>query len=102
MACEICNNESGGTDVGVASIPGAPVSIMWCGECLKRDCAPTFVFEHDFIFVAGGNLDVLNDWAKQRETWANGRYISFVEYVQRITPEEVRRQLDEYDKACSQ
>jgi hypothetical protein len=101
MSCEICNNESGGTDVGVASIPGAPVSIMWCNECLKRDCAPMFVFDHDFIFVANGNLDALSDWAKQRETWADGRYVSFVEYVQRITPDEVKRQLDEYDKACS-
>lgn len=98
MSCEICQNESGGTDVGVASIPGVPMSIMWCDECLKRDCAPAFVFEHDFVFVANGNLDALNDWSKQRETWADGRYVSFTEYVQRITPAEVARQLAEYEQ----
>lgn len=97
MSCEICKNESGGNDVGVASVPGVPVSIMWCDECLKRDCAPSFVFEHDFIFVAGGNLEALNEWAKGRETWADGRYMLFTEYVQRVTLEEVERQLKEYE-----
>jgi hypothetical protein len=95
VMCEICNGESGGIDIGVASIPGVPMSIMWCDECLKRDCAPSFVFEHDFIFVAEGNLDALNEWSKQRETWADGRYASFTEYVQRITPDEVARRLRE-------
>ena len=98
MSCEICDNESGGYDVGVAAIPGVPISIMWCSECIKRDCAPTFVFEHDFIFVAGGNLKALNDWAKQRETWADGRYVGFIEFVQRITPEEVERQQKEIEE----
>lgn len=100
MPCEICNNESGGTDVGVASIPGVPMSIMWCSECIKRDCAPSFVFDHDYIFTAHGDLNVLNDWSKQRETWADGRYMNFVEYVQRISPEEVARQTAEYDALC--
>ena len=100
MTCEVCRNESGGTDVGVASIPGVPMSITWCSECLKRDCAPSFVLEHDFVFIAGGDLNALNDWAKQRETWADGRYMVFTEYVQRITPQEVERQLKEYDDAA--
>lgn len=100
MSCEICKNESGGTDVGVASIPGVPMSIMWCSECLKRDCAPTFVFEHDYIFVANGDLGALNEWSKQRETWADGRYMTFTEYVQRITPEEVFQQQQEFEEAC--
>ena len=98
MPCEVCHNKSGGTDVGVASIPGVPMSIMWCSECLKRDCAPSFVFDHDFVFVAEGNLEALNEWAKTRETWADGRYMSFLEYVGRIPPEEVQRQLKEYEE----
>jgi hypothetical protein len=96
MPCEVCNNESGGIDVGVASIPGVPMSIMWCNECLKRDCAPSFVFDHDYVFVAEGNLEVLNDWSKSRETWADGRYMPFTEYVQRISSTEVQRQLSSY------
>lgn len=98
--CDICGNESGGKDVGVAAIPGAPVSIMWCDECLKRDCAPTFVFEHDFIYVAYGDLANLNDWALSRWTWADGRYMQFREYVERIKPEDVERGIEEYEAAA--
>ena len=54
--CDICGGESGGRYVGVASVPGAPVSIAWCSECLARDCAPTWIFDHDFVHVAGGTL----------------------------------------------
>ena len=84
--------------MGVASIPGVPMSITWCSECFKRDSAPSFVFDHDFIFIAEGDLGRLNEWAKQRETWADGRYMSFTEYVQRITPAEVQRKLLEYEQ----
>lgn len=99
MSCEVCNNESGGTDVGVASVPGVPMSIMWCSECLKRDCAPAFVFEHDYVFVAGGDLAALNEWSKSRETWADGRYMPFTEYVQRFTPEYVATELQKFEDA---
>lgn len=75
------------------------MSIMWCDECLKRDCAPTFVFEHDFIYVANGDLAQLNEWARSRETWADGRYMGFDEYVQRITPEQVQREWSDYLEA---
>jgi len=97
--CDVCNGESGGSFVGVASVPGAPVSIAWCSECLKRDTAPSWVFDHDFIYVAGGNLENLVEWARCRETWADGRYISFDEYVQRITPEQVAKGLADYEAA---
>lgn len=99
LLCEVCHGESGGEFRGVASIPGAPMSIAWCSECLKRDTAPAFVFEHDFIFVAGGNLDNLVEWAKQRETWADGRYMGFEEYVQRISPEDMQKAFDRYADA---
>ena len=81
--CDVCNNESGGTDLGVACIPGVPMSIMWCSECLGRDSAPAFVFEHDLDMV-NGDLAGLNEWAKQRVTWANGKYLTLVEYSEEI------------------
>jgi hypothetical protein len=87
--CEVCGGQSGGRHIGVACIPGAPMSIAWCDECLHRDTAPAFIFEFDFIHVAGGNLANLAEWARDRETWADGRYISFDEFVKRITPEMV-------------
>jgi hypothetical protein len=98
LTCDICNNDSGGTFAGVAAVPGAPVSIAWCSECLARDTAPTWVFEHDFIFVAGGDATRLNDWARQRVTWADGRYMPFDEYVTRITPEMIATQQREFEE----
>ena len=93
--CDVCNNESGGKDIGVAAVPGAPVSIMWCDECLKRNSAPAFIFDHDFIYVASGDLANLSDWALSRVTWADGRYMEFREYVQRISQETVDEEMDE-------
>lgn len=97
--CDVCLGESGGTFVGVAAVPGAPVSIAWCSECLQRDTAPSWVFDHDFIYVAGGDLDNLVEWARQRRTWADGRYMSFEEYVKRWTPELVAQALVDYEAA---
>lgn len=91
--CEVCNNESGGRDVGVAAVPGVPMSISWCDKCLEALAFPAFVFDHDFIFVAEGDLANLDGWAKNRVTWADGKYMGFLEYVKRITPEQVQKEL---------
>jgi hypothetical protein len=99
LTCDVCNNESGGAFVGVAAVPGAPMSIAWCSECLSRNSAPAFIFEYDFVYVANGDVDALNDWARSRVTWADGRYIPFEEYVKRLTPEWVKEQMDEYERA---
>jgi hypothetical protein len=96
--CEVCNGESGGTEVGVAAISGVPCSISWCDNCLKNDAFPSWVFDHDFVFVAHGDTNNLNEWARQRVTWSDGKYIGFMEYVKRITPEEVSRQKKEYEE----
>jgi hypothetical protein len=91
--CDCCHGESGGREVGVAAIPGVPMSIQWCSECLKHDAFPAFVFDHDFIFVALGSLENLNDWAKERVCWFQGKYIGFLDYVKHITPEQVEKEL---------
>lgn len=97
VACGVCHGESGGNFIGVASVPGVPMSIAWCSECLKRDCAPEEVFSHDFIYVARGDVTVLNEWARSRETWVDGRYVTFDEYVRRISLEEVAAELTKWD-----
>ena len=43
--CDVCNNKSGGKYVGVAAVPMAPVSVMWCDNCLKNNAYPRFVVE---------------------------------------------------------
>ena len=97
--CDVCNNESGGKEVGVACIPGVPCSISWCDNCLRNDVFPSWVFDHDFIFVAEGKLENLNEWGRNRVTWADGKYIGFEEYVKRISPEQVEKELKEYARA---
>lgn len=99
IKCDVCHGESGGDFVGVACIPGAPISIAWCSECLVHDCAPVWIFEHDFIHVAGGDLEALNEWARQRKTWVDGRYVAFDEFVKRITPEMVAAEIAAIDEA---
>jgi hypothetical protein len=101
LSCDVCNGESGGTFVGVAAVPGAPCSIAWCSECIKRDSAPVWIFEHDFIYVANGDLEALNEWARSRVTWVDGKYVGFEEFVKRITPEEVKKGWEDYIKACN-
>jgi hypothetical protein len=66
---------------------------------LDNDATPSWVFEHDFIHVAGGKLENLNEWARSRVTWADGKYIPFDEYVKRITPEQIAKEIEEFDKA---
>jgi hypothetical protein len=99
--CEVCHGESGGEEVGVACIPGVPMSISWCSECLKHEAFPSFVFDYDFIFVGEGDLNHLNDYAKNRVTWFDGKYVGFLDYVKRITPEQVKQELDEMNSRMS-
>lgn len=99
--CEVCGGQSGGRHLGVAAIPGVPMSIAWCDECLHRNTAPAFIFEYDFIHVAGGNLDHLAEWARNRETWADGKYIAFDEFVKRITPEMILEEENRMLEECS-
>jgi hypothetical protein len=99
LKCEVCGGQSGGDFVGVASIPGAPMSIAWCNRCIGRDAIPEFIARHDFIFVAGGDLSRLAEWARERTVWADGRYMPFAEFVRRITREEVENAIAEYEAA---
>lgn len=82
LTCDVCNGESGGTFVGVASVPGAPVSIAWCEVCLRRqNVVPSWILEHDWDYVAARDLSQLAEWAVERETWVDGRYVSFRDFV---------------------
>jgi hypothetical protein len=99
--CDVCQGESGGEYVGVASIPGAPMSIAWCNKCLAIDAVPWFILKHDFIYVAAGHLENLAEWALARCTWVDGHYVPFTEYVKRFTPEEVERELKAYEEAMT-
>lgn len=103
LVCDVCRGESNTDIAGVAAIPGAPISIAWCVTCLRRrNAVPTFILEHDYVYVAGGDLSRLAEWAVERETWADGRYMTFKEYVKRFSPEDVQRMITEYDRQASE
>jgi hypothetical protein len=99
--CDVCKGKSGGTYAGVASVPGAPVSIAWCNLCIGRDAIPDWIADHDFIFVAQGDLARLSEWARARTVWADDRYMSFEDYVKRITPQMVEEQWQQWERAIS-
>jgi hypothetical protein len=100
MTCDVCNGESGGEFVGVAAIPGAPISIAWCRTCLAQNAVPTFIFDYDYVHVAGGDATRLNEWARSRTTWIDGAFVRFDDYIiTRWTPERVQAELDAYDQS---
>jgi hypothetical protein len=42
MRCDLCGSPD---FVGVASVPGFPVSLAWCKHCLERGAMPLFTAE---------------------------------------------------------
>lgn len=42
MRCDICGSPD---FVGVAAVPGFPVSLAWCKHCLERGAMPLFTAE---------------------------------------------------------
>ena len=55
--CEVCNkNES----VGVAAMPGVPMSFAYCLECLKADAHPYFAVVANTACIGG--LSHAGEW----------------------------------------
>lgn len=54
--CDVCNkNES----VGVACVPGVPISMAYCRECLQVNAHPYYVLVANTAMCGG--LDQMND-----------------------------------------
>ena len=97
--CDVCDGASGGAFVGVGSIPGAPVSIAWCDRCIAQEAVPSWIFDHDIVFVADGDLTRLAEWARQRVTWVEGAYVSMADYAVRYwTPEKIAAEQARYQQ----
>lgn len=96
MSCGVCDGKSGGEYVGVASIPGVPMSIGWCRSCLDKNAIPAHIAEHDFILVGAGDLEQLAPWARARMVWHDDKYMTFDEFCGTIPREEVEREIKEW------
>jgi hypothetical protein len=81
--CDVCFNESGGLDVGVAAVPGAPMSIMWCNKCLRRDAVVVPDIVADYFLESAGGIDGLNQDSQTWLTWSEGKYMTIREYAAR-------------------
>lgn len=77
--CDVCGGLSGGEHVGVAAIPGVPMSISWCRECLNHSATPEWNVRTEFAFVGGE----FASWFLEQELWAysEGRYRSVREWI---------------------
>jgi len=105
--CDICNGESKDSKfVGVAAVPGAPVSVAWCQNCLQVGAVPMFVVETWLFteFDPAYNLPdppipmpeerpqfPLAPWAGEMKIWRNGRYISVEDAWPELWEEEKAR-----------
>lgn len=88
--CDVCGDLSGGKDVGVAAVPAAPVSVMWCDNCLRENAVPLFVVE-TWLFSPFEQYDVempdeppektLAPWALEMKIWYDDRYQTITEVL---------------------
>lgn len=85
--CDVCGYQSGGREVGVAAVPGAPVSLMWCDNCLREQAIPRFVVEVWLFqeFWEGTPMpceppeQTLASWALEQKVWMDDGYMTIRE-----------------------
>lgn len=58
--CEACNQRPG---IGVAAVPGCPVSVSYCRECLDANAHPYWVLVANTACV--GRYDDCADWWRE-------------------------------------
>ncbi len=68
--CDVCSREA---EVGVASLPFAPMSVAFCHECLKQDAYPLWALHAGADMNEG--YDNCADWFKNLCSYWNGAYI---------------------------
>jgi|307.fasta_scaffold00350_5 hypothetical protein len=96
--CDICQNKSPDSrDVGVAAVPAAPVSIMWCQNCLQNNAVPLFVVEtwlfaefeqHEIEMPSDPPTDMIADWVLEMTVWRDDKYVKIKDDLPRIWNEE--------------
>lgn len=76
--CQCCDNEPG---VGVAAIPGVPMSIVWGKECLRRLAYPLQMVDTQvgMNIMPGKGWDEMAPWFVEQETYKDGEYVKVSE-----------------------
>lgn len=108
--CGVCYDESGEPYVGVAAVPGAPLSIGWCRGCLRNHAVPSYVveswlfleFDADYMCANGQEpLPMpeeappcpLAEWAQEQTVWLDGEYQKIGEAFPELWKRERERQM---------
>lgn len=82
--CEVCENEAG---VGVAAVPGAPVSVVYGRECLANHAVPLWIA--DFNVAQCVPFDDLGwhhvaEWFRDQSVYIDGEYKRVQELTMRV------------------
>src|SRR3990172_345239 len=75
--CECCLQKR--ELIGVASIPGLPMSIAWCEECLTTDCLPYWVVVFQFHNLCNSNDDKPKMPQLCHFTWKDGKKLTWAQ-----------------------
>jgi len=83
--CEVCEGSSGAELVGVAAVPGVPVSITWCRDCIDNNAVPAWIANGMYIQLDG--QDFADWWLEQRTPVSSNdggplSYITLREYYE--------------------
>lgn len=60
MACDVCGEHE---EVGVASVPGVPMSVAYCTECLRANAHPYGIMVINTALIDG--YDNASEWWQQ-------------------------------------
>lgn len=73
--CEVCNSEPA---VGVAAVPGAPLSLAWGRNCLEHGATPLWIAEFNVgqcCHPTEPRWDQIADWFREENVYLNGEYV---------------------------
>lgn len=76
--CEVCNRDNGPVQVACSAV--GPASFAYCSECAHRNAEPLPCFSYLYDDV-GNEGEGLADYVKTLQTYANGGYLTWDEYV---------------------
>lgn len=68
--CDVCQRDR---EVGVASLPFAPMSVAFCRECLEHNAYPLWALHAQYEMVGGPKNAA--DWFKGLSSFVDGQYI---------------------------
>jgi hypothetical protein len=61
MACDVCGVNP---QIGVAAIPGVPMSVAYCEECLRANAHPYGIMVINTAMISGG-LEEAAEWWRE-------------------------------------